>query len=270
MEDILKKEVVYKIDSMEEVNVSKNIVYKAYENTKLFMDMYFSKNSKEKSPAVVLVHGEAHNINFKEVGQYVSLGKLVAAVGLKSVIFNHRVLSDGFTIEEVNSDINELIKFLIENADKLSIDENKIAIWCFSGGAPFGLYAGINSFSNNVKCIVAYYGISDFKTATQLLGTNVNIKAEEVEKYSPINIIDKYPHDIPPMLIARAGLDNPILNDSLDKFIMKALANNLSVDIYNHTDGGHAFDLFNDNGRTHDIMAKTLDFLKKHLKQFSN
>lgn len=158
-------------------------------------------------PTVILVHGEAHNVNFKDVGQYVSLGKLAAASGLNAVTFNHRVLSDGFTIEEVNSDVNQLLKYLIANADKLKIDKGRIGIWCFSGDVPFSLYAGINSFSHCVKCIAAYYGIADFKVAK----------------------------------------------------------NNLTVDVYNHSTGGHAFDLFNDNKRTCEIIAKTLDFFKKHL-----
>lgn len=265
MENVLKKEVVYKIDNMEEANILKDIVYKTDENKKLSMDVYSSKSSKEKLPVVVLVHGEAKNVDFKEAGQYVSLGKLVAASGLKAVTFNHRVLSDGFTIEEVNNDVNRLLKFLIENDDKLNIDKDEIAIWCFSGGVPFGLYSAINTFSDCVKCTAAYYGIADFKIAGQLLNTNVNIKDEEIEKYSPINLIDKNLDKIPPLLIARAGLDNCILNESLDKFIMKALINNLVVDVYNHPTGGHAFDLFNDNDRTCEIIAKTLDFFKKHL-----
>lgn len=263
MEDVLKKEVVYKIDNMEEVNILKDMVYKTYENKKLLMDVYSSKGSSEKLPAVILVHGEACNVNFKEAGQYVSLGKLVASSGLKAVTFNHRVLSDGFAIEEVNSDVSELLKYVIENADKLNIDKDKIAIWCFSGGVPFGLYAGINSFSHCVKCIAAYYGITDFKVAAQLL--DINIKSEEIKKYSPISFIDKNSGEIPAMLIARAGLDNSLLNESLDKFIIKALKNNLTVDVYNHSAGGHAFDLFNDNDRTREIIAKTLDFFKKYL-----
>jgi hypothetical protein len=64
---------------------------------------------------------------------------------------------------------------------------------------------------------------------------------------------------------ARAGADNPLLNESLDKFITKALANNLYVDVYNHPTGHHAFDLFDANKRTRDIVKKTLDFLQSIL-----
>ena len=67
-------------------------------------------------------------------------------MGFNAVTFNHKVLADGFNIEEVNNDIDALINYLIENADKLNIDKDKIAIWCFSGGVPFGLYAGMQLF----------------------------------------------------------------------------------------------------------------------------
>lgn len=38
------------------------------------------------------------------------------------------------------------------------------------------------------------------------------------------------------------------------------------MDIYNHPTGVHAFDLFNDNERTHEIIKKTLEFLKYHFR----
>lgn len=71
---------------------------------------------------------------------------------------------------------------------------------------------------------------------------------------------------IPPILVARAGLDNKLLNESIDRFVVEALRNKLSIDVLNHATGQHAFDLFNDNYRTHEIIKKSLDFLKIHLK----
>jgi len=85
------------------------------------------------------------------------------------------------------------------------------------------------------------------------------------QKFSLVYILCKNPDKIPPIFIARAGMDNPLMNESLDKFITKALANNLYVDVYNHPTGYHAFDLFDDNKRTRDIVKKTLDFLKSIL-----
>lgn len=265
-EEILKKEIVYKIDNMENVHVQKNIIYKTTDKEELLMDLYtpFSNDKKEKLPVVVLVHGEAASVNFKETGQYISYGKLLAAFGLNAVNFNHKVLAEGFNIKEVINDIDVLINYLIENADKLNLDKDKIAIWCFSGGVPFGLYAGMSNYSNHVKGIIAYYGFGDFTSLGEFL--NFNIQNEEVKKYSPINLINENSNKIGPLFIARAGLDSSIINESIDKFIAKGLKNNMNINIFNHSTGGHAFDLFNDNNRTHEIIAESLEFLRKHLK----
>lgn len=40
IEEILKKEIVYKTDKMENVNIQKNIVYKATDKEELLMDLY--------------------------------------------------------------------------------------------------------------------------------------------------------------------------------------------------------------------------------------
>lgn len=266
IEEILKKEIVYKIDNMENVNIQKNIVYTARDKEELLMDLYtpFGNDKNEKLPVVILIHGEAASVNFKETGQYISYGKLVAAYGFNAVTFNHKVLADGFNIEEVNNDIDALINCLIENADKLNIDKDKIAIWCFSGGVPFGLYAGMNDYFDYIKGIIAYYGFGDFTSLGEFL--NFTIKDEELKKYSPINLINENSNKIPPLFIARAGLDSPIINESVDKFITEGLKNNLTIDIHNHSTGGHGFDLFNDDNRTYEIIAESLNFLRKHLK----
>ncbi|MCW6060194.1 dienelactone hydrolase family protein [Clostridium sporogenes] len=265
-EEILKKEIVYKINDIENVNIPKSIVYKSTNKEELLMDLYtpFSNDKKEKLPVVILVHGEAASVNFKETGQYISYGKLLASFGLNAVNFNHKVLAEGFNIKEVISDMDSLINYLVENADKLKIDKNKIAIWCFSGGVPFGLYTGMSNYFDYVKGIIAYYGFGDFTSLGEFL--QLNISKEDAKRYSPINLIDENASRIPPLFIARAGLDNQIINESIDEFITKGLKNNLTIDIFNHSTGGHAFDLFNDNDRTHEIIAESLEFLRKHLK----
>lgn len=266
IEEILKKEIVYKIDDMENVNIQKNIMYGVVNKEELLMDLYtpFSNDKKEKLPVVIVVHGEAASIDFKETGQYITYGKLVAAYGFNAVTFNHKVLSEGFSIEEVINDIDALVNYLIENADKLNIDKNRIAIWCFSGGVTFGLYVGMHDYSKNIKGVIAYYGFGDFTSVGELL--QFHIQDEEVERYSPINLIKESSSKIPPLFVARAGLDSPIINESIDRFIVEGLKNNLNINIYNHSTGGHGFDLFNDNNRTHEIIAESLIFLRKHLK----
>lgn len=264
LNSVFKKEIVYRIDDIEKVRVQKNIIYQFNDDRKSLMDMY-TVYPKTLMPAVILVHGEAKSIsNMKDAGQYCSWGKVIAASGLSAVTFNHRVLSDGFSVQEVIKDINNLIEYVINNADNLGIDKNKIAIWSFSGGVPFGMYAGLSGYFDYIKCIISYYGFGDFNYIGQFLSTPFS--EGFLGNISLLKLIQENATLIPPILIARAGLDNKLINESIDKFIAEALCNNLSIDILNHATGQHAFDLFNDNDRTHEIINKSLDFLKIHLK----
>jgi enterochelin esterase-like enzyme len=70
IEEILKKEIVYKTDKMENVNIQKNIVYKAIDKEELLMDLYtpFNNNKKEELPVVILVHGEAATVTLRRLG----------------------------------------------------------------------------------------------------------------------------------------------------------------------------------------------------------
>lgn len=69
-----------------------------------------------------------------------------------------------------------------------------------------------------------------------------------------------------PMFIARAGRDEtPGLNQALDAFVQKALADNRPITLVNHADAPHSFDLFLDGPETRRILQQGLDFLRAHL-----
>lgn len=265
MSEAFSKRVVYEIADMKKVVTQKNIVYGIADNQELLFDSYIPQNtaSDTRLPAVILVHGEAPFHGLKDLGQYDSLGRLIAASGMVAVAFNRRTLMMGATITDVINDINNLIAYLIQNADKLNINKDKFAIWSISAGVPFGLYTGMYKNPEYIKCLVAYYGFGDFKTLMKML--NDGKLDEQTESFSLLDLLSNKPEKIPPIFIARAGMDNPQLNESLDNFIAKVLANNLYADIYNHPTGHHAFDIFDDNERTHNLLKSTLFFLKNIL-----
>ena len=68
----------------------------------------------------------------------------------------------------------------------------------------------------------------------------------------------------PPLLVARAGLDQPWLNATVDAFVARALAANATLDVLNHPTGRHAFDVLDDDDRSREILARTLDFVRAH------
>jgi acetyl esterase/lipase len=269
-DEMFKKESVFKLEGMDQVTIQKDIAY-SKQGSDLLLDLYLPPDHSlnKKLPTVVLVHGDAPVSSLKNSGQYTSLGRAIAASGLSAAAFNHRTFMQGAELKDILGDIENLLSFLIDNADEYGLDKNCMAIWSFSAGVPFGLYAGLNQKPPYIKCMAAYYGFSEFIPLYRLLNMPVDGDVEKfAEEYSPVKLLAQNPDKTAPLLIARAGMDIfPGLLDSLDGFIIEALKNNINIDVYNHPSGMHAFDLFNDELRTHEIIEKTLDFLKKHLSE---
>ena len=68
-----------------------------------------------------------------------------------------------------------------------------------------------------------------------------------------------------PLFVARAGLDAiPTMNDSIDRFIARAIRENANVFVMNHPAGVHGFDNQNDDDRSREIMEAMLTFLRPY------
>jgi dienelactone hydrolase len=65
--------------------------------------------------------------------------------------------------------------------------------------------------------------------------------------------------------VARAGKDAPPINASLDALVAAALEAGVSVDLYAHPTGPHAFDVLDDSPRSRDILERSLAFVQRHL-----
>jgi len=260
LEEMLKKRIVSNRTSIS-TKVLADVTYNSIDNEDYACDIYFppETNDSIKKPAVLLVHGEAPVKNIKSAGQYVSTGELLASEGFLTFAFNHRMQINGAAVNDVLSDMEKMRDFVDSKSEEYNIDKNNLCIWAFSAGMPFGFFNGLNYKSSSVKCLIGYYGLGDFKSFYKLMPGSNNSKMEFPEI---INNLES----IPSVLIARSGLDNPVINESLDKLIMKFLCRNSRIDIYNHEEGRHAFDILDDNERSHRIIAKTIEFLNLNMK----
>jgi len=77
--------------------------------------------------------------------------------------------------------------------------------------------------------------------------------------------LDEDASSAPPILVARAGLDNPWLNEGIDRFVQAALASGATLDLLNHPEGRHGFDILDDDARSRQIIRHTLEFLREYL-----
>jgi hypothetical protein len=260
---ISKRMVVYQVPGMEAVTIRRDVEYRGTDAGALTMDLYSPADSEGRAriPAVIIVAGYPDpgfqrmvGCRFKEMGSSVSWGRLIAASGLAAITYTNR---------EPEGDLHALMQHVRQNAADLGIDENRIGLWASSGNVPLALSVLMREGQVYLKCAALCYGLM-----LDLEGSSA--VAESAKRFGFVNpgagtSVDDLPREIP-LFIARAGQDEfPHLNETLDRFLGKALALNLPVTFVNHPEAPHAFDLFHDSETSREIIRQILAFLRFHL-----
>jgi acetyl esterase/lipase len=263
--EVLKKRIVYEIPGMEQARVMENRVYKTVNEVDLHLDIYYPADLQdgEQRPAVLFVHGLGPDELVKHIknsGQYVSWGQLCAAGGLIAVTFNHRSPGEHVTLKDVAGDVDDLMRYVREHTEELQIDKDRLAIWAGSAGVPLGVRSALLDTPACVRCLVVYYGPLDL----QWLQVDWELTEDEVQEFSATTYL-QHAAGLAPMLIAKAGIDYPALNASIDHFIKEASAKNVALDYMTHPGGQHAFDILDDVARSREIIQRTLEFMKTYL-----
>ena len=260
---IHKRRVVYEVPGMGSVSVQRDIVYKSVEATDLKLDVYAPKglSNSARLPGIVFIHGgpipPPLQLQMKDTGQYLSWGELAAASGLVGVTFNHRY-HDYTYLEQANSDVIAAFDYIRKHADGFNLDPDRLCLWVCSGGGPFLSFA-LQDQPKFVRCIVIYYAILDLRPIERISQV---VSGESLEKFSPMAY--RGSTEVP-MFIVRAGLDNPQLNQTIDLFVQKALAINAPFDFANHAQGHHGFDILDNDARSQQIIARTIEFIKANV-----
>jgi hypothetical protein len=266
--EITKKRVVYQMPAERAVTVRRGIEYRVTEAGALTMDIYYppDSNIEARIPAVVFVSGypdpglqKTLGCKLKEMESYISWGQLTAASGLVAITYT--------TGEGPAQDIYALLQYVRQNAAVLGIDENRIGLWACSGNVPNALSVLMQEAQECLKCAVLCYGcmldldgFNHMAEASRTWGAAYPCAGKSVEDL---------PHDIP-LFIARAGRDKmPHLNETLDRFLGKALKRNMPVTFVNHPEAPHAFDLLHDSETSREIIKQILAFMRFHLLTYS-
>jgi acetyl esterase/lipase len=257
------KRIVYSVPEMTRVKVAKNQIYKRASSEELKMDVY-SLPGKQRRPAVVFIHGGRIPRNLlttpKDWGAYVSLGQLVAASGFVGVTFNHRFYA-WESLADSQSDVMDLIAYVRDNAESLGVEKDRIILWALSAGGIF-LSQPLQQSPPYIRSIIAYY--SELDLQKQRKAAPASVTDETLREFSPVHHLGNKEKNVPPIFIARAGLDDKELNDGIDRFVQLALSRNLTVEVVNHATGHHAFDIEDNNERSREIIKRTIEFIKAH------
>lgn len=265
IKEVAPARVLYTLPKMERVKVKKDVVYKRAADVELKADVYSPADAKSGSrlPVVIFIHGGLLPPNLltkpKEWGVYVSYGQLAAASGFVGVTFNHRFYSWN-NLGDPQSDIGDLVAYVRSNSESLGIDKDRISLWAFSGGGLF-LSQHLRDPQPYIRCMISYYAVLDLQDMRKRIPATV--ADETLNPFSPLHNLSQSKNRLPPLFVARAGLDAD-LNGGVDRFVQTAVAKNATVDFSNHPTGRHGFDVLDDNERTREIIKRTLEFIKAH------
>ena len=226
------------------------------------MDVYYPLDEPDEGrwPAVIIVAGyppmapPPTTLSYKGIGWTVSMCELIALSGMVAIAYTNR---------DPVADLQALLEHIHERAGSLRIDPAKVGVIAVSGNVPTALTTIMQDANRTPACAVFGYGcLLDLDGATDV--------ADAAREFGFANpgagrTFADLRRDVP-LLITRAGRDQfPAMNASIDSFIRQGLKENLPITLVNHAEGPHAFDLFDDNRTSRDILRQTLQFLRQHL-----
>ncbi|MFV8270958.1 alpha/beta hydrolase fold domain-containing protein [Flavobacterium sp. GT2N3] len=234
----------------------KGIIYKNSASGFLLLDAFYKK-TKNRNPAVVLIHGGGWKSGNKSQMQF--LAKNIASKGYSCFAVEYR-LSPEAAYPAAIFDVKEAIKYIKANAEKFNADPNRVAVLgCSSGGQMAALIGTTNNNlefedlksefnqSSSVQAIINMDGILAFKhpeskegkVASEWLGGTFEEKPEIWNQASPLNHVNK---NTPPILFINS--DMPRFHAGRNDMIAKLNELGIYSKIKNIRNSPHSFWFF--------------------------
>ena len=251
--------VVYKVPGSERAILREAVVYAPADGRQLRVDVYQPPDLKndEHRAAIVFVSGGEDVRNWPS---YRDWGRLAAAHGFVGLVPEKRYPRGADGIEKGTEDTEALLQFLQRSGAGLGVDANRLAFWHYSGGGQLiavGLLPSRIEGLPRPKCILSFYAVSDL--SREMVGGD-----EKLLERSPARALESLGAKAPPIFVARAGQDNPRLNQSIDAFIGAGLKTNAPLTVINYPDGQHGFDTLNETDEARAIIKAAFEFVQRH------
>ena len=261
---ITRKTVVLRLPGMDEVGLRRDVEYQSGDPGPLVFDLYTpAGDGSILQPAVLSVAGYPDpgmqrilGCRTKDMGSSTSWGRLIAASGMVAVTYTNR---------EPAQDIHSVLRHLRENGTALGIDPKRIGLLAASGHGPLALATLIDD-----------RGLTPLRCAALICPLLLDLDgftavADAAKTFRFANpaagrTVDDLPTDAG-LFIARAGQDEtPGLNETLDRFVAKALERNRNLTLVSLPQAPHAFDLRYDREASREVIRAALGFLRFQLR----
>ena len=254
--EMATRRVLYEIPGMESVVVDER-PWTGADGQPLAMAIYRPLQPiADPPPVVVLVEGYTDpgfakfmGCRFMDMAWAIGTAQLIAASGLAAIVYANR---------QPAADAAAMLDYIASHAGALGVDGTRVGILATSGNGPVAL-----SVLSRARCAVLSNALLfDFDGATHV--------ADAAKMFGfTAPVITAIPEAVP-MFVIRSGHDEiPGLNAALDRFVMRALAENRPITLVNHPDAPHGFDLNHDSATTRQILRQALAFLREQLHTFT-
>lgn len=208
------------------VTVTKNVEYGRADTITLRMDVYRPTDGA-KTHATLVFFNRATGAD-RSQPFYAAWARAAASRGVVAILPDLRDGSQG-------ADFQKLMAYLTARGAAVGVDSAAIAVYAGSGNVYNAFPAVEDPKQTAVKAAVMYYGTGPVTTFRLDL----------------------------PVLYVRAGLDRPDVNKEITELASRAISQNAPVTLLNNAAGYHAFEMFNDDDASRDVIEQTIAFVRR-------
>ena len=275
----------------EDININQDAIkdyreveYKNTNGVPLTLDIFNAKKElKNGSPVIIYVHGGSWVYGDKEVPKAISpLLDAFREEGYVIISTSYELMRGEENFNKQISDVKDTIRWVHKNKDEYNFNENKIGIIGASSGAHLSLMAAYSSndefvddedlknYSSKVKYLIDFFGPTDLNTLDmnnvnwdleQIINSVGDSKEEVLDKYSPINYVDK---NEPSTLIIHSRKDSIVPYKNAEMLYEELINKNNKANIITLEGATHDFSEF-DMEEVVAVGSKMLEFIVKNM-----
>ena len=268
----------------EGVLFEKNIEYSNPDDQHLQLNMARPKEGAGPFPAVICIHGGGFRAGTRE--SFNGLCLQLAERGYVAVTVSYR-LAPKYQFPAAVHDVKTAVRWMRANAEKFQIDPDRIGTTGGSAGGHLAQFLGVTSgvkkfegdgknaeHSSSVKCVVNFYGPSDFTKSYDasvdakdvlplFLGGNLEQERHRHIESSPLYWVTP---EAAPTLFVHGTKDAYVAHEQAEWIVERMKAADVEATLMTIEDGDHGFRTSSPEVKEK-IENARFKFFDKHLKK---
>ena len=261
----------------------KNIEYSNPDDQHLQLNMARPKEGAGPFPAVICIHGGGFRAGTRE--SFNGLCLQLAERGYVAVTVSYR-LAPKYQFPAAVYDVKAAVRWMRANAEKYQIDPDRIGTTGGSAGGHLAQFLGVTSgvkkfegdggnaeYSSSVKCVVNFYGPSDFTKSYDasvdakdvlplFLGGNLEQERHRHIESSPLYWVTP---EAAPTLFVHGTKDAYVAHEQAEWIVERMKAADVEATLMTIEDGDHGFRTSGPDVKEN-IEKARFEFFDKHLK----